>query len=380
MSESGQYRGTGRWPVLPARRHPGADAVEQPARHRSRRLPVAEQLRAVATSPGETALLAVVFAVLFYVAILGHELAHAWVARLCGFPVHSITLWALGGFTAYERRTPSPLREGIIAASGPVSSVLIGIACKWLADADAITDIRVATVLWALGVSNVFLGIFNALPGLPLDGGAVVKSVVWAVTRDEERGTIVAAWAGRVVAVLVFAALVWPDLSNGRAPDIASVVFGGMISAYLYSGASQSLRSAQVSRRVPGITARTLARRAVAVAADLPLAEALRQAGAASATGIVVVDAAGRPRRSPSATPWRPCRRTAGPGCRSARCPWRSTHERPAGGPRRDGPAPGDAGRPGRPLPRARHGGKPGRGAVHGRRRGRAQRLRASLT
>jgi CBS domain-containing protein len=153
----------------------------------------------------------------------------------------------------------------------------------------------VATVLWALGVSNIFLGIFNALPGLPLDGGAVLKSVVWGITREEARGTVVAAWSGRIVAVLVFVALVWPDLSQGRAPDITSVIFGGMISAYLFSGASQSLAKARISRRVPGITARSLARGSIAVGADVPLSEALRQATAAGATGMVVVDSAGHP-------------------------------------------------------------------------------------
>ena len=249
----------------------------------------------VAGSRTETAVLAVVFAVLFYLTILGHELAHAWVAGLCGYPVHSITLWALGGFTAYDRRTASPMREGVIAAAGPVSSIVIGLAARAVSGADVIPDIRVATVLWALGVSNIFLGIFNALPGLPLDGGAVLKSVVWGITRDEARGTVVAAWCGRVVAVLVFVALVWPDLSQGRAPDLTSVIFGGMISAYLFSGANQSLASARISRRVPGITARALARGSVTVGSDVPLSEALRQATAAGATGMVVVDAAGHP-------------------------------------------------------------------------------------
>ena len=249
----------------------------------------------VSSSSTETAVLAAVFAVLFYATILGHELAHAWVARLVGYPVHSITLWALGGFTSYERRTSSALREGIIAASGPVTSVLVGIGAKALAESPAVTDFRVGTVLWALGVSNIYLGIFNALPGLPLDGGNVLKSVVWAVTGDEHRGTVVGAWAGRVVAVLVFVALIWPDLSAGRAPDVTSIVFGGMISAYLFSGANETLKSARISRRVPGITARGLAQRAVLVAGDVPLAEALRQVEGAQAAGIVVVDAAGRP-------------------------------------------------------------------------------------
>ncbi len=249
----------------------------------------------VSTSSTETALLAITFAVLFYATILGHELAHAWVARLVGYPVHSITLWALGGFTAYERRTSSALRDGVIAASGPIASVLIGVVAKWVSESPAVTDVRIGTVLWALGVSNVLLGIFNALPGLPLDGGNVLKCVVWAITGDEHRGTVVAAWAGRVVALLVFVALLWPDLSAGRTPDVTSIVFGGMISAYLFSGANQTLKTARISRRVPGLTARGLAQRAVVVPADVPLAEALRQVEVARAAGIVVVDASGRP-------------------------------------------------------------------------------------
>ena len=249
----------------------------------------------VSSSSTETAALAVAFAVLFYATILGHELAHAWVAGLVGYPVHSITLWALGGFTAFERRTTSALRDGVIAAVGPASSILIGVAAKALGESAVVSDVRVGTVLWALGVSNIYLGIFNALPGLPLDGGNVLKSVVWGLTGDEHRGTVVAAWSGRVVAVLVFVALVWPDLSAGRTPDVTSIVFGGMISAYLFSGANQTLRSAQVSRRVPGLTARGLAQRAVVVPSDVPLAEALRQVEVARAAGIIVVDAAGRP-------------------------------------------------------------------------------------
>ena len=150
-------------------------------------------------------------------------------------------------------------------------------------------------LLLALGSINVLMGIFNALPGLPLDGGVVLKSAIWGLTRNEARGIVVAAWSGCVVAVLVFVALLWPDLSQGRTPDLVSVVVGGMISAYLFSGAWQTLRSAKVTARVPGISARGLARRAVVVGPDVPLGEALRQVEVASAAGIVVVDASGRP-------------------------------------------------------------------------------------
>jgi Zn-dependent protease/CBS domain-containing protein len=242
----------------------------------------------------EGIVLTVVFALLFYASILGHELAHAWVASAAGYPVRSITLWWLGGFTSYERRTTSAWREGLIAASGPASSILIGLAA-WVvyAVADG-ADPRVRAVAYALAWSNVLLGIYNALPGLPLDGGAVLKSIVWGITRDENRGTVVAAWGGRVVAVVVLLAFVAPAFLAGRAPDFATIIFAAIISAFLWSGASQALSQARISARVPALSARVLARRAVLVPQDTPLSEALRQVGEAGAGGVVLTDAQGR--------------------------------------------------------------------------------------
>ena len=243
----------------------------------------------------EALVMAVVFALLFYASILGHELAHAWVARLSGNPVEGITLWGFGGYTSYERRRVTPLREGLIAASGPAITLVIGLVLRSVAESTATIDLRVGVLVYALGISNIYLGIFNALPGLPLDGGAVLRSVVWAITGDQHRATIVAAWCGRVVAVGAFLWFVVPALTNGGTPDLAAVIFGAVISAWLFAGASQSLKSAQVQRRIPTISAESLARRAVLVSPDTPLSEALRRAQDAGVTGLVVVDAEGRP-------------------------------------------------------------------------------------
>ncbi len=247
------------------------------------------------TDPTQTAVLAILFALLFYVSILGHELAHAYVARACGYPVHSITLWVFGGFTSYERRRSSALREGVIAASGPLSSIAFGLLAAVVAASALATDPRVEAVAYALAVSNVFLGIYNALPGLPLDGGAVLKSVVWGVTGDERRATVVAAWAGRVVAVGIFVFFLWTEMRAGGSPNFGSIAFLGMICAFMYSGASAALRQANLSARVPGLSARALARPSVLVAHDVPLSEALRQADLVGARGLVVIDPAGRP-------------------------------------------------------------------------------------
>jgi Zn-dependent protease len=236
-----------------------------------------------------------IFAVLFYVTILGHELAHAVAARASGFPVSGITLWWLGGFTSFRRTVPSPLRDGLIAASGPAASLLIGVAAGLVATATYGGSIEIYVLAYALAWSNVFLAIYNSLPGLPLDGGNVLRAVVWGITKDERRATVVAAWGGRVVALLVVSIPVWQALRRGESPDLLSIVFSVTIGVFLWQGASQALRGAAVTARVPGLSARALARPAVVVAADTPLAEALRRAEAEGATGLVVVDASGRP-------------------------------------------------------------------------------------
>lgn len=243
----------------------------------------------------EAVVMAGLFAVLFYVSILGHELAHAWVARASGNPVEGITLWGFGGYTSYERRNVTPLREGLIAAAGPAMTIAIGLVLRWAATPAVDVDVRLGVLIYALGISNIYLGIFNALPGLPLDGGAVLRSVVWAITGDQHRATIVAAWAGRLVAAGALLWFVVPAFTNGGTPDFSVIIFGAIISAWMFAGASQALKGAKVMSRLPGITASGLARRAVVVAPDLPLSEALRQAAEQGATGLVVVDAEGRP-------------------------------------------------------------------------------------
>jgi len=237
---------------------------------------------------------ALAFGVLFYVSILGHELAHAWSARAFGYPVHSITLWVLGGYTAFERRIPSAWRDAVISAAGPISSVLIGVAWLVVAASPLAVEPQVEGIARALGWTNILLGIWNGLPGLPLDGGNVLRCAIWGATKDEQGATVVAAWAGRVVAVLVFLApLAWL-WSRGLEPDITSLIFSGLIAAYLWSGASDQLGRARLMRKVPRLAASALVRPAVVVAHDLPLSEALRRLEEAGGRALAVADGSGR--------------------------------------------------------------------------------------
>ena len=148
---------------------------------------------------------AVTTGLLFFVAIILHELSHAAVAKARGLPVRSITLFALGGVAQIEKEASDAKTEFWMAIVGPVSSVIIGLLCLLLAWAlgwpliAAPTTPVVAMLVW-LGVINIGLAIFNMIPGYPLDGGRVLRAVIWWFTGDATRSTRLASLAGQFVA------------------------------------------------------------------------------------------------------------------------------------------------------------------------------------
>jgi Zn-dependent protease len=233
------------------------------------------------------------FAVILYLSVLLHEASHAVVAQRLGFPVSSITLHFLGGMTAVEGEARTPRQEFWIAVVGPLTSLAVGLVALATLFAEPEGLIRLG--LEGLAGANLLVGILNLVPGLPLDGGRVLKSAVWGASGDQHRGTVVAAWGGRLTAV---AALSWPFLQEqllDTPPDVLDFILAIVIAMFLWSGASASLASAQVRRRLPALVARDLARRTLAVPADLPLAEAVRRAQEAQAGGIVTVSPVGVP-------------------------------------------------------------------------------------
>jgi len=230
------------------------------------------------------------FAVLLYASVLLHEISHALTARALGLPVRGITLHFLGGYTEIERQSPTPGRDIIVSAAGPaVSLVVAGIAAL----AALPVDQQVAEfLLLELAVANLIVGVFNLLPALPLDGGHMLRAAVWRVSGDENKGTVVAARAGQVLAGLV---LVVPFVMTGGSPTIIGVVWAVLVALMLWNGATQALAAGRVRSRLPRLNLAQMTRRAAPVAPDLPLAEALRQAGAAGVRALIVVDSAGRP-------------------------------------------------------------------------------------
>jgi len=238
---------------------------------------------------------ALIFAVLLYLSVLLHELAHCVVAKRYGLPVRRITLYMLGGVSEIEREPETAGREFAIAFAGPLVS--LGLAGVGYALSEfVLPPYGVLSVLvWELWTSNLIVGVFNLLPGLPLDGGRILRAAVWKVAGSSVTGTTVAAWVGRALAVAVISIPLLFYLMAGQPPSIWGLVWTLILASFIWMGASQALRVARVRARLPQLRARLLARRAIEVTADVPLSEALRRAQEAGAGAVVIVDHEGRP-------------------------------------------------------------------------------------
>ncbi|HZZ97442.1 MAG TPA: site-2 protease family protein [Jatrophihabitantaceae bacterium] len=231
------------------------------------------------------------YAVLFALCVLAHELGHTAVSLLLKRPVKRIVIFLLGGISEIEREPDRPRDEFLIAAAGPLVSIVVtgiaGVAYDAL-DAHTLAGTLALLLFW----SNLVVVIFNLMPGLPLDGGRVLRAIVWAVSKSQLTGTRAGAVVGRVVAALVFVL----SLVANRGPDgIVAGLVGVMLAAYLWFGAGQSLKYAEVMARLPAVDLETLLRPGLLVRPDLSIAEALRRMWQGSARGLVLIDSADRP-------------------------------------------------------------------------------------
>lgn len=240
------------------------------------------------------------FAFLLYLSVLLHELAHSVVAKSFGLPVRRIVIYFLGGVSEIEKEPDTPRREFAVAVAGPALSFALGgiFYGVWKLIDHPTSSVAMASLQYlvtALWVSNLVVGVFNMLPGLPLDGGRVLRSAVWAITRRPLAGTQAAAWTGRALAVgvLIYAMVTTRDATSGS--GLYTLVWAAFIASFIWIGASQSLTVAKLRERIPTLHARTLTRRAIPVTSDVPLSEALRRAAVAGARSLLIVDHDGRP-------------------------------------------------------------------------------------
>jgi Zn-dependent protease/CBS domain-containing protein len=228
----------------------------------------------------------VAFAVLLYLSVLLHEISHAVMAQRYGLGVRSISLNFLGGATEIDSEARTPGQEFKVAVVGPLTSLAVGFAA--LLALRVVPDGLFGLAVGLLAGANLIVGVLNLVPGLPLDGGRVLRALVWRLTGNMHRGTIVAAWGGRVAAVLVLAT---PLLSRGllgRNPDFFDYLIVVVIAWFLWDQATRAIHSARIRRRLPALKARALARRVVAVSDELPVSEAVRRANEVGAGAIIV--------------------------------------------------------------------------------------------
>jgi len=237
---------------------------------------------------------ALVFVVLLFASVLVHELAHGLTARARGQQPHEFVLTLWGGHTSFGGAAPTPATSALVAAVGPLANLVL--AAGFYGAAHLFDPWSVpGLVLYSGAISNGFVGLFNLVPGLPLDGGRVLEAGVWAATKNRHTGTVAAGWSGRVVAVLLFSwALVWP-LVQGVQPDLTSVIWTSFIAAFLWAGATESVRQGRRHRAVHGLTVAAVASPAVGVPYTDSVAHAGATAAAVGAHEVVLLAPDGRP-------------------------------------------------------------------------------------
>jgi Zn-dependent protease len=236
-------------------------------------------------------------AVALFVGVLLHEFGHAWVARRAGLSVDGITLWFMGGLTRIEGEAPSPGAELRISGVGPLVSALLGVACggaRWFLEQVGLGGSRLTlSVLGWLAVINVALAIFNLLPASPLDGGRILRSAIWALTKDRFRATRYASGAGVVLAA-VLAGLGIFSLSRRQATD-GMLLFA--LGWFMYSSARAEAQAARMHQVLDGVTVRQVMRPVRSAPGWVTVQSFLETAGS-DRTSVFMLEAWGSPATS----------------------------------------------------------------------------------
>lgn len=220
---------------------------------------------------------ALIAALLFFLSVLAHEMAHSLMARAQGIPVRSITLFLFGGVSNIQREPPSARAELFITIVGPITSLLIGLLVTAagsvlapavevsLGDPTALAAqlSPLATVLLWLGPINIVLGLFNLIPGFPLDGGRLLRSLLWAVTDNLRRATRWASWVGQGIAwLMIFAGI---SMVFGVQLPYFGTGLGGLwlafIGWFLNAAATQSYRQVLITDILEDVPVSRLMRR-----------------------------------------------------------------------------------------------------------------------
>jgi Zn-dependent protease len=190
-------------------------------------------------------------ALLFFASVLAHELSHALVARRFGLKVAGITLFIFGGATTLDGDSRAPREEALTALAGPATSIAIGLVLVGLDF--VIPQPQVGALVGWLGFINITLGIFNLIPGFPMDGGRVLRAVLWHLRGDRLVATRNAALVGRFFAYLLVAGGVFLALQPG---GLFSGLWLALIGWFLSNAAEATAAQAGVESSLRGIKVR----------------------------------------------------------------------------------------------------------------------------
>jgi Zn-dependent protease/CBS domain-containing protein len=225
--------------------------------------------------------------------VLAHEFSHSLVARSRGVDVDEITLFIFGGAAKLRDEPRDAASEFLIAAAGPALSVALGAGILVLGAAlESAIPAPLHAGLWWLGMINLALAVFNLIPGVPLDGGRILRAILWWRTGDVERATVGAARTGQVIAALLMTGGGFLVLTTGNWSWLWEVLIGW----FLWSAAAQSVRVARLKDAVEGVTVREIMTdRVPAIRADHSVRAGLAQASAVPwAPELAVVERDGR--------------------------------------------------------------------------------------
>lgn len=187
-------------------------------------------------------LLGLFSALLLFASVLAHELGHSWVAIKQGIGVKSISLFLFGGLANLERESKTPAEAFWVAIAGPLVSLLLSGLLTAIGIGAALTG-PAAAIVQLLASINLVLALFNLIPGLPLDGGNILKAIVWKITGNPYKGVIFASRVGQIIG--------WIAIATGIFGNIWNLVIGW----FLLQNAGQSAQYATVQNELAGLTA-----------------------------------------------------------------------------------------------------------------------------
>ena len=192
-------------------------------------------------STGQTWILAGITGLLFFGSVLAHELAHSVVATIRGIPVHGITLFVFGGISNMAQETRHPWVEFVIAIAGPILSIILGTVLVGVAYLTFSWNNPVYIVALTVGWANLALGIFNLMPGFPLDGGRVLLAIIWGITGDYHLAIKIVTRIGQGLAIVFIAGSVAWFLKSGEVVHLWMLLIG----LFLFSAASSARTESQ---------------------------------------------------------------------------------------------------------------------------------------